>query len=113
MSGFDGGRVYYSYQGQEAPREPLEDGASLPDSALVEQFKQFIQSYQIGTTKDVSERRLYADDLYEHRTHLYVDLKDVRAASHVLADQLEERPAEVLPLVRPRGRGGRRAADVV
>ncbi|GFR48027.1 hypothetical protein Agub_g9859 [Astrephomene gubernaculifera] len=98
MSGFDGGRVFVSYQGQEAPREPLEDGTGIPDQDLIEHFKQFIQSYQIGTTKDVSERRLYADDLYENRTHLHVDLKDVRAASHRLADELEERPAEVLPL---------------
>ncbi|KXZ53156.1 hypothetical protein GPECTOR_7g1048 [Gonium pectorale] len=98
MSGFDGGRVYYSYQGQEVPREGLDDGTSIPDKDLIDSFKQFIQSYQIGTTKDVSERRLYADDLYEHRTHLYVDLKDVRAAAPRLADELEERPAEVLPL---------------
>ncbi|GLC34924.1 hypothetical protein PLESTB_001178700 [Pleodorina starrii] len=98
MSGFDGGRVYYSYQGQEAPREAPEDGAGVSDKELIDHFKKFIQTYQIGTTKDVSERRLYADDLYEHRTHLHVDLKDVRAASHRLADELEERPTEVLPL---------------
>ncbi|GIL54329.1 hypothetical protein Vafri_9903 [Volvox africanus] len=98
MSGFDGGRVYYSYQGQEAPREPHEDGTGLAEKELIDHFKKFIQTYQIGTTKDVSERRLYADDLYEHRTQLHVDLKDVRAASHRLADELEERPAEVLPM---------------
>eukprot|EP00198_Chlamydomonas_reinhardtii_P000640 XP_001689975.1 minichromosome maintenance protein 5 [Chlamydomonas reinhardtii] len=98
MSGFDGGRVYVSYQGQEAPRDPIEDGPGLPDRDIVEGFKQFIQSYQIGTTRDVQERRLYADDLYEHRSHLHVDLKDVRAAAPKLADALEERPSDVLPL---------------
>ncbi|KAG2449154.1 hypothetical protein HYH02_005901 [Chlamydomonas schloesseri] len=98
MSGFDGGRVYVSYQGQEAPRDPIEDGPGLPDRDIVDGFKQFIQTYQIGTTRDVQERRLYADDLYEHRTHLHVDLKDVRAAAPKLADALEERPTDVLPL---------------
>jgi hypothetical protein len=47
-----------------------------------------------------SSCRARSDDLYEHRTHLHVDLKDVRASSDELADALEERPADVLPLVR-------------
>ncbi len=56
-----GGRVYYSYQGQEAPAQRVDgDGVAVPDSELIERFKKFILSYQIGTTKDVSERRLYA-----------------------------------------------------
>ncbi|KAG2489331.1 hypothetical protein HYH03_012163 [Edaphochlamys debaryana] len=97
MSGFDGGRVYYSYQGVEE-RADVGEGGEHTDRQFVEAFKQFIQTYQIGTNKDVSERRLYADDLYEHRTHLNVDLKDVRIAAAKLADALEERPTETLPL---------------
>jgi hypothetical protein len=40
---------------------------------------------------------------------MHVDLKDVRAAAPSLADQLEERPTEVLPLVSG-GAGPRRVA---
>jgi DNA replication licensing factor MCM5 len=51
--------VYVSYQGNEL------EGAGFDEEGpnrhrLVQDFKRFIQSFQIGTTKDVAERRLYA-----------------------------------------------------
>lgn len=44
------------------------------------------------------------DQLYHNKTNLVVDLAHIRAWNEYVADMLETRPTEVLPLVRPLGR---------
>ena len=43
---------------------------------------------------------LRSDQLYHNKTKLTVDLEHIRAENAKLASDLEERPSEILPLVR-------------
>ena len=42
---------------------------------------------------------MHREELYNNKTYLNVDLEHVRKANEDLANHLEERPAQILPLV--------------
>uniref|UniRef100_A0A7S0UW25 DNA replication licensing factor MCM5 n=1 Tax=Polytomella parva TaxID=51329 RepID=A0A7S0UW25_9CHLO len=113
MAGFDGGNVYFSYQGHDV--DPPADDIQFIKREMVNAFKQFIKEYEINQARNSSgQRMLYQDRLIEQQTYLEVDLQHIRAAERAaaataqgelrgfgngLSAALEERPAESLPLL--------------
>eukprot|EP00798_Chlamydomonas_sp_ICE-L_P022234 gene22234-29301_t len=96
MAGFDEGRVYTAYQGLES--NDLADETSMEHNTLVKCLKDFISRKEPVWDVEKANAYYYRDQLFNNKTKLTVDLEHVRSENEKLAVQLEDRPAEILPL---------------
>jgi len=90
--------VYFAYQGLEDRNPNATDDVSLTHNIIVRNFKEFINKAEPLWDTDKSNSYYYRDQLYHNKNKLLVDLEHVRSENDTLANELEERPAELLPL---------------
>ena len=81
---------------------PDDAGRRRDPSAVVRDFKEFIQTHFAHDRRGADEPLAYRQQLNKDPSRLLVDLVHVRLHNPALGAELEARPAEYLPLVRGR-----------
>ncbi|MEW5314783.1 MAG: hypothetical protein WDW38_006253 [Sanguina aurantia] len=98
------GRVYYSFQGlQDTGRDQGDDDMELSRSAAIKNFRDFIENFEVVFGPDEHTKSNHYRNELRRTSHsgypvLSVDLQHVRRCNTNLADLLELKPTEYLPL---------------
>ncbi|GAX74631.1 hypothetical protein CEUSTIGMA_g2079.t1 [Chlamydomonas eustigma] len=96
MATFDEARVTFAYQGFETTDNPnYINENELTNAQTLRCFKEFINHSQPGDARFTYH---YRDQLYHNKTKLTVDLAHIRGWNANIANLLETKPAEALPL---------------
>lgn len=94
--------MYFSYQGvgnnQNDPYAEGQNGVRVTNQEALASFINFLSTYQASYDADKNETYYYRSELFKQKNRLAVDLVHVKTINEIVGQQLEERPAELLPL---------------
>lgn len=90
--------MWYSYQNAEN-EDADSDQPTFNRRQLQDKFKEFITNYYTSDTSDKQGRFLYREQLIVNKNKLLLDLQHIRAFDSDLAQDVESRPSELLPVI--------------